>query len=120
MKEVLTIQVGSYANWVGAHFWNLQLTDSGLKEAPDTSVVSFGNHTCPFAHRRSKVYTEAGRPRLLLFDVREEINYFRSREYESHDQQESYSARLGKEKAALLWDVVHSLPGPFTRQRLIV
>lgn len=104
MKEVLTIQVGSYANWVGAHFWNLQLTDSGLKEAPDTPVVSFGNHTCPFAHRRSKVYTEAGRPRLLLFDVREEINYFCSRQYESHDQQESYSAQLGKEKAALLWD----------------
>ena len=33
MKEVLTIQAGPYANWVGAHFWNMQVEDMVEDEA---------------------------------------------------------------------------------------
>jgi hypothetical protein len=28
MREVVTVQVGGFANFVGSHFWNFQVTDS--------------------------------------------------------------------------------------------
>ncbi|EPS62835.1 hypothetical protein M569_11949, partial [Genlisea aurea] len=40
MKEIVTIQVGSYANFVGSHFWNFQDELLGLAESDD----NFKNH----------------------------------------------------------------------------
>jgi len=28
MREVVTVQVGGFANFVGSHFWNFQVIDS--------------------------------------------------------------------------------------------
>jgi hypothetical protein len=39
MKEVVTLQFGTYANFVGAHFWNFQDEVLGRAEAaPDSNA----------------------------------------------------------------------------------
>lgn len=43
MKEIVTIQVGNYANFVGSHFWNFQDELLGLADSPDSDQV-FKNH----------------------------------------------------------------------------
>ncbi|KAA8535780.1 hypothetical protein F0562_030786 [Nyssa sinensis] len=39
MKEIVTIQVGSFANFVGSHFWNFQDELLGLAEDPQSDLV---------------------------------------------------------------------------------
>ncbi|KAL6513297.1 hypothetical protein OROGR_020783 [Orobanche gracilis] len=43
MKEIVTIQVGSYANFVGSHFWNFQDELLGLAYSPDSDQI-FKSH----------------------------------------------------------------------------
>ncbi|KAL8540877.1 hypothetical protein ACS0TY_002209 [Phlomoides rotata] len=43
MKEIVTIQVGSYANFVGSHFWNFQDELLGLADSPESDQV-FKSH----------------------------------------------------------------------------
>lgn len=123
MKEVLTIQAGPYANWVGTNFWNIQVEDpvvegdecehkngqEGARHPPQTRF-----------RRRSKVLTEAGNPRLLLFDVAQEIDPFRGPYQHNQPQQPPSTVELDKEKATLPWDgaiEVHHLASPATRPR---
>ncbi|KAI3448513.1 hypothetical protein Pfo_005178 [Paulownia fortunei] len=44
MKEILTIQVGSYANFVGSHFWNFQDELLGLADSPESDQI-FKSHS---------------------------------------------------------------------------
>nr|GEU57634.1 protein misato homolog 1 isoform X1 [Tanacetum cinerariifolium] len=39
MKELVTFQVGSYANFIGSHFWNFQDELLGLVEDPQANLV---------------------------------------------------------------------------------
>ncbi|XP_011092123.1 protein misato homolog 1 isoform X1 [Sesamum indicum] len=43
MKEIVTIQVGSYANFVGSHFWNFQDELLGLADSPTGDQI-FRSH----------------------------------------------------------------------------
>ncbi|KAL9241552.1 hypothetical protein vseg_015654 [Gypsophila vaccaria] len=43
MREVVTIQVGGFANFIGSHFWNFQDELLGLAGEPDTDPA-FKNH----------------------------------------------------------------------------
>ncbi|XP_074308750.1 uncharacterized protein LOC141643471 isoform X2 [Silene latifolia] len=43
MREVVTIQLGDFANFIGSHFWNFQDELLGLVGDPDTDPV-FKNH----------------------------------------------------------------------------
>lgn len=43
MKEIVTIQVGDYANFVGSHFWNFQDELLGLADSPEADSA-FKNH----------------------------------------------------------------------------
>ncbi|CAA0825501.1 Unknown protein [Striga hermonthica] len=43
MKEIVTIQLGNYANFVGSHFWNFQDELLGLADSPDSDQI-FRNH----------------------------------------------------------------------------
>ncbi|CAL1408740.1 unnamed protein product [Linum trigynum] len=43
MREVVTIQVGGFANFVGSHYWNFQDELLGLADDPD-SDPAFANH----------------------------------------------------------------------------
>ncbi|PIM99482.1 Members of tubulin/FtsZ family [Handroanthus impetiginosus] len=39
MKEIVTIQIGSYANFVGSHFWNFQDELLGLADSPESDQI---------------------------------------------------------------------------------
>ncbi|RZS01015.1 hypothetical protein BHM03_00030816, partial [Ensete ventricosum] len=39
MKELVTIQVGTFANYVGSHFWNFQDELLGLTEVPNGDPI---------------------------------------------------------------------------------
>ncbi|KAL4582375.1 hypothetical protein LXL04_006922 [Taraxacum kok-saghyz] len=39
MKELVTFQVGSYANFIGSHFWNFQDELLGLSEDPQSNLA---------------------------------------------------------------------------------
>lgn len=41
MREVITIQTGSFANYVGAHYWNIQVIMEGYRDAS----AAFKNHS---------------------------------------------------------------------------
>ena len=116
MKEVLTIQAGPYANWVGAHFWNMQVEDP--EEGAGAGEHKDGQEG---GRRRSKVLTEAGTPRLLLFDMAQEIDPFRGPYHQHNQPHQPPSAReLEKAQEALPWDgaiEVHHLAPPSTRPR---
>ncbi|XP_016500479.1 uncharacterized protein LOC107818914 [Nicotiana tabacum] len=43
MREIVTVQVGNYANFIGSHFWNFQDELLGLAESPESDQV-FINH----------------------------------------------------------------------------
>lgn len=43
MREVVTLQIGGFANFIGSHFWNFQDELLGLADDPDTDPV-FKNH----------------------------------------------------------------------------
>lgn len=124
MKEVLTIQAGHYANWVGTHFWNMQMEDLVVEE--DKGEHKYGQEGARQPpqtrfRRRSKILTEAGNPRLLLFDVAQEIDPFRGPYHQhSRPQQPPSTGKLDKEKTTLPWDgaiEVHHLAPPATRPR---
>ncbi|RZC45220.1 hypothetical protein C5167_038161 [Papaver somniferum] len=72
MKEIVTIQVGGYANFIGSHFWNFQDDLLGLADDPhgnevfrnqslDTDVLYRSGET----HQGVQTYT----PRLLSIDL---------------------------------------------------
>eukprot|EP00850_Spirogloea_muscicola_P005795 SM000027S09576 [mRNA] locus=s27:186532:189411:+ [translate_table: standard] len=71
MREVVTLQVGSYANYIGAHFWNFQDELLGREGSPDegeavNDIDSGVLYRVGETLRGEATYT----PRLLLFDLR--------------------------------------------------
>eukprot|EP00850_Spirogloea_muscicola_P018999 SM000180S03524 [mRNA] locus=s180:94646:97522:- [translate_table: standard] len=79
MKEVVTLQVGSYANYIGAHFWNFQDELSGREGSPDEGEVvndidSGVLYRVGETLRGEATYT----PRLLLFDLRGSLGSVRA------------------------------------------
>lgn len=66
MKEIVSLQFGHYANFVGTHWWNIQ--ETGFSYSPD--VVSEINHDVLFregiTHKGETTFT----PRLLLADLK--------------------------------------------------
>ncbi|WCJ31074.1 hypothetical protein M5689_012589 [Euphorbia peplus] len=44
MREIVTVQVGSFANFIGSHFWNFQDELLGLADDPGTDTVFKNYH----------------------------------------------------------------------------
>eukprot|EP00850_Spirogloea_muscicola_P005974 SM000028S10068 [mRNA] locus=s28:205324:208188:+ [translate_table: standard] len=79
MREVVTLQVGSYANYIGAHFWNFQDELLGRESSPDNGEVvndidSGVLYRVGETSRGEATYT----PRLLLFDLRGSLGSVRA------------------------------------------
>ncbi|RXH75291.1 hypothetical protein DVH24_030012 [Malus domestica] len=72
MREIVTLQVGSFANFVGSHFWNFQDELLGLAEDPNSDPV-FKNQSLNMdvlyrsgeTHQGTVTYT----PRLVSVDL---------------------------------------------------
>uniref|UniRef100_A0A1B0DNQ5 Misato Segment II tubulin-like domain-containing protein n=2 Tax=Phlebotomus papatasi TaxID=29031 RepID=A0A1B0DNQ5_PHLPP len=66
-REILTLQLGNYANYVGTHFWNIQ--EAGFQYEPGSGIPEI-NHDVLFRegqnHRGDVTYT----PRMLCVDLK--------------------------------------------------
>ena len=67
-KELLTLQLGNYSNYVGTHFWNLQY-DSLRSENDNIEDI---NHSKLF--RETSDYYQPHVPRMISFDVKSSLN----------------------------------------------
>nr|XP_045594408.1 protein misato homolog 1-like [Procambarus clarkii]XP_045594409.1 protein misato homolog 1-like [Procambarus clarkii]XP_045594410.1 protein misato homolog 1-like [Procambarus clarkii] len=66
VRELITLQVGHYANFVGTHFWNLQEASFVY----DSSSVTDINHDFLFREGLTPQRQETYTPRLLCIDVK--------------------------------------------------
>lgn len=82
MKEIVTIQVGDYANYVGSHFWNFQDELLGLAGDPQADSV-FKNHDLNMDVLYRTGHTLQGidtyTPRLLSINMRGSLGSMSSR-----------------------------------------
>lgn len=82
MKEIVTIQVGDYANYVGSHFWNFQDELLGLAGDPQADSV-FKNHDLNMDVFYRTGHTLQGidtyTPRLLSINMRGSLGSMSSR-----------------------------------------
>ncbi|KAJ1954268.1 mtDNA inheritance, partitioning of the mitochondrial organelle, partial [Dipsacomyces acuminosporus] len=60
MHEVITLQFGENANYVGTHFWNTQ--EANITDSDELYPVVF------YREGSGKQYRQKHTPRLLLFD----------------------------------------------------
>ncbi|CAI0553791.1 unnamed protein product [Linum tenue] len=84
MREIVTIQVGGFANFVGSHYWNFQDELLGLADDPD-SDPAFANHQQYLnmdvlyrtgeTHKGIPTYT----PRLVSIDLQGSLGSLSSR-----------------------------------------
>ncbi|XP_034173458.2 misato mitochondrial distribution and morphology regulator [Osmia lignaria lignaria] len=72
-REVLTIQLGHYSNFIGTHWWNLQESNFSYDPANPSEV----NHDVLYREgenfKKEVTYT----PRLLLVDLKESCGYLK-------------------------------------------
>ncbi|KAL2469113.1 beta-tubulin [Forsythia ovata] len=82
MREIVTLQVGSYANFIGSHFWNFQDELLGLADNPGSDEI-FKNHNLDMnvlyrsgeTHQGIPTYT----PRLVSVDFQGSLGSVSSR-----------------------------------------
>ncbi|KAK9811921.1 hypothetical protein WJX72_012443 [[Myrmecia] bisecta] len=68
--EVITLQFGNFANYVGAHFWNFQDELLGLAEKPEVSAAAAQiNPDVLYCVGENLQGQQTYTPRLLLFDL---------------------------------------------------
>ncbi|KAK3913705.1 Protein misato [Frankliniella fusca] len=71
-REILTIQLGSYSNYVGSHWWNLQ--EAGFSYAGKPSDI---NHDVLFREGINSQNQVTFTPRLLLVDLKGSLHHLR-------------------------------------------
>lgn len=62
-KEIISLQIGNYANYVGTHWWNIQ--ESGFNYTEDGEI----NHDVLFREGKNYNNQITYTPRLILVDV---------------------------------------------------
>lgn len=67
MREIVSLQVGGYANYVGAHFWNLQ--DESLAQQPPSGTVSEFSPDVFFRRAAGRNERLPYSPRLQIVDM---------------------------------------------------
>lgn len=67
MHEIITIQLGHYANFVGTHFWNTQESYFTYGESEEPSPV---DHNIHFRAGLGVGNVETFTPRALIYDLK--------------------------------------------------
>ena len=67
MHEIVTIQLGRRANYLGTHFWNAQDSYQTFAPAPPSPV----NHDILFRQGRADDGSDTCLPRALIYDVKD-------------------------------------------------
>lgn len=81
MKEIITIQIGGYANFVGSHFWNFQDELLGLESEPggDPVYLNSGiNSSVLYRVGETRQGVPTYTPRLLAIDSRGSLGAVRA------------------------------------------
>ncbi|CAG7727454.1 unnamed protein product [Allacma fusca] len=89
--EIITLQVGNYANYVGAHFFNLQ--------NPERNGDSEINPHVLWRQVSARQNHPRWSPRLITFDLKN--NYFRTTQFESTSDPSNSLEEVSK---GVLWD----------------
>ena len=71
-RAVITLQLGNYSNYIGAHFWNIQ--EAGFVYSNDNSITPSINNSVLFregvAGLNSNTATPTYTPRLVSVDLK--------------------------------------------------
>lgn len=66
-REIITLQLGNYANYVGTHWWNIQETTFNYD--PSSIATSEVNHDILFREGENQQGNVTYTPRMLLLDL---------------------------------------------------
>ncbi|KAL3866642.1 hypothetical protein ACJMK2_043926 [Sinanodonta woodiana] len=72
-REIITLQVGHYSNFIGAHWWNAQ-ESSFVYNPEDLSFPKEVNHDIFFREGENPKGEVTYTPRLVLFDLKGSLN----------------------------------------------
>ncbi|XP_068974597.1 protein misato [Bombus flavifrons] len=92
-REILTIQLGHYSNFIGSHWWNIQ--ESNFSYDPDNP--SEINHDVLYREGENLKKQVTYTPRLLLIDLEEAFGYLKK-------QGTLYDVTQSEEAQQYLWD----------------
>ncbi|XP_050584260.1 protein misato [Bombus affinis] len=92
-REILTIQLGHYSNFIGSHWWNIQ--ESNFSYDPDNP--SEINHDVLYREGQNLKKQVTYTPRLLLIDLEEAFGYLKK-------QGTLYDVTQSEEAQQCLWD----------------
>ena len=71
MRELLTLSLGNYSNYINTHFWNINLeiqkTQEMNTEEFQDEIISKNNNFSNFSN--SVLYNDKNQPRSLIFDT---------------------------------------------------
>ncbi|RUS91570.1 hypothetical protein EGW08_000685 [Elysia chlorotica] len=76
-KEVITLQVGSYSNFVGTHWWNLQESSFVYDPQHLAAFPKEVNHDVLFREGKTVTGQVTYTPRLVLFDLNHSLGSLR-------------------------------------------
>lgn len=66
-REIITLQLGNYANYVGTHWWNIQETTFNYD--PNSTAKSIVNHDLLFREGENQQGNVTYTPRMVLLDL---------------------------------------------------
>lgn len=96
--EIITLQFGHYANFIGTHFWNIQ-DESLLTQDDDHQYSADVLYNCGVTSKGIETYT----PRLLLFDLKGSWGNLRKSGY-LYDSSE----KMSKDEVSSTWYGLHT------------
>lgn len=97
-REILTIQLGNYSNYVGTHWWNIQEASFNYDPNADPSEI---DHDILYREGRTAARQTTFTPRLLLLDLQGTLK-FMPEEGELYGGKNTDSNNILKEVA---WDL---------------
>ncbi|KAG0338451.1 mtDNA inheritance, partitioning of the mitochondrial organelle [Podila horticola] len=102
MHEIITLQFGHYANFVGTHFWNTQEAHFNYQQLGDEEeqAPELVNHDCLYRVGQTSKGIDTYTPRALIFDLKGGFGSIKKYKlYESEPPQDQYQSHYD-----LSWD----------------
>ncbi|RNA34129.1 misato -like protein [Brachionus plicatilis] len=76
--EVITFQFGNYSNYIGTHYWNIQQSQFVYSSEINTKAIPDVNHDILFREGLNSQKKATYSPRVILFDLKDNINEYKS------------------------------------------
>ncbi|KAF9989177.1 mtDNA inheritance, partitioning of the mitochondrial organelle [Mortierella antarctica] len=105
MHEIVTLQFGHYANFVGTHFWNTQEAHFNYQQPGDEEETKpeLVNHDCLYRVGMTSKGVETYTPRALIYDLKGGFGSIKKYKlYDSEPAQGQYN-----QMQDLTWDPSH-------------